>query len=120
MAEAEAAARQFDRHRNSGNYFQTRSGTAPHGFVVAIHHTQINRPHPLEIGAESEASHEARKKDAAALQRPAGLKSVPASTAVPAAAAKQQNDKDNDENRRGIHVRLPRNAAYCAAEILAV
>jgi hypothetical protein len=40
---------------------------------------------------------------------------VPASTAVPAAAAKQQNDKDNYEKRGGIHVRLPRNAAYCAA-----
>ena len=40
---------------------------------------------------------------------------VPASTAVPAAAGKQQNEKDNYEKRRGIHVRLPRNAAYCAA-----
>jgi hypothetical protein len=58
----------------------------------------------------------ARKKDAAALQRPTNLKSlVPAPTAVPAAAGKQQNEKDNYEKRRGIHVRLPRNAAYCAA-----
>ena len=40
---------------------------------------------------------------------------VPAPTAVPAAAGKQQNEKDNYEKRRGIHVRLPRNAAYCAA-----
>ena len=31
----------------------------------------------------------------------------PASTAVPAAAAKQKNDKYNDEKRGGIHVRLP-------------
>ena len=31
----------------------------------------------------------------------------PASTAVPAAAAKQQNDKYNDEKRGGIHVRRP-------------
>jgi hypothetical protein len=42
-------------------------------------------------------------------------KLVPASTAVPAAAGNQQNEKDNYEKRRGIHVRLPRNAAYCAA-----
>jgi hypothetical protein len=45
---------------------------------------------------------------------------VPASTAVPAAAANQQNDKYNDEKRGGIHVRPPstnvRNAAYCAAQ----
>ena len=40
---------------------------------------------------------------------------VPASTAVPTAAAKQQNEKYNDEKRGGIHVRFPRNAAYCAA-----
>src|ERR1022692_4880862 len=45
---------------------------------------------------------------------------VPASTAVPAAAANQQNDKHNDEKRGGIHVHPPstkvRNAAYCAAQ----
>src|SRR5665647_1466637 len=40
---------------------------------------------------------------------------VPASTAVPTAAAKQQNEKYNDEKRGGIHVSLPRNTAYCAA-----
>src|SRR5450759_4540359 len=40
---------------------------------------------------------------------------VPASTAVPTAATKQQNEKHNDEKRGGIHVRFPRNAAYCAA-----
>jgi hypothetical protein len=40
---------------------------------------------------------------------------VPASTAVPTAAAKQQNEKHNDEKRGDIHVRFPRNAAYCAA-----
>jgi hypothetical protein len=43
---------------------------------------------------------------------------VPASTAVPAAAAKEQNEKYNDEKRGGVHARLPRNAAYCAAWIL--
>jgi hypothetical protein len=36
------------------------------------------------------------------------LRLVPASTAVPAAAAKQQNEKYNDEKRGGIHVRFPR------------
>jgi hypothetical protein len=40
---------------------------------------------------------------------------VPASTAVPTAATKQQNEKHNDEKRGGIHVRFPRNAACCAA-----
>jgi hypothetical protein len=40
---------------------------------------------------------------------------VPASTAVPTAAAKQQNEKHNDEKCGGIHVRFPRNAACCAA-----
>jgi hypothetical protein len=46
---------------------------------------------------------------------PAQLPLVPASTAVPTAATKQQNEKYNDEKRGGIHVRFPRNAAYCAA-----
>ena len=41
--------------------------------------------------------------------------SVPASTAVPTAATEQQNEKYNDEERGGIHVRRPRNAAYRAA-----
>ena len=84
--------------------------------VVAIHHTQWIDRTLLKIGPESEASYDGPKeKDVAALQRRANLRLVPASTAVPAAAAKQQNDKDNYEKRGGIHVRLPRNAAYCAA-----
>jgi hypothetical protein len=41
--------------------------------------------------------------------------SIPASTAVPTAATEQQNEKYNDEERGGIHVGPPRNAAYCAA-----
>src|ERR1700730_10997507 len=40
---------------------------------------------------------------------------VPASTAVPTAATKQQNEKHNDEKCGGIHVRFPRNAACRAA-----
>lgn len=32
---------------------------------------------------------------------------VPASTAVPAAAAKQQYEKHNDEKRGGIHLETP-------------
>ena len=40
---------------------------------------------------------------------------VPTSTAVPAAAAKQQNEKYNDEKRGGIHLVLPSNATYYAA-----
>jgi hypothetical protein len=45
---------------------------------------------------------------------------VPASTAVPTAAAKQQNENYNDEKRGDIHVHLPRNAAWCAAQNLAL
>ena len=33
---------------------------------------------------------------------------IPAAPAVPAAAAKQQNDKYDDEKRGGIHMRFPR------------
>jgi hypothetical protein len=46
---------------------------------------------------------------------PASHLLVPASTAVPTAATKQQNEKHNDEKRGGIHMRFPRNAAYYAA-----
>jgi hypothetical protein len=44
-------------------------------------------------------------------------RSVPASTAVPTAAAKQHNENNNDEKRGDIHLRLPPNAAYCTAWI---
>ena len=41
--------------------------------------------------------------------------SVPASTTVQTAAAKQHNENNNDKKRGDIHLRLPPNAAYCAA-----
>jgi hypothetical protein len=34
-------------------------------------------------------------------------RSVPASTAVPTAAAKQHNENNNDEKRGDIHLRIP-------------
>jgi hypothetical protein len=40
---------------------------------------------------------------------------VPAPTAVPAAAAQQQNDKYDDENRREIHERLPSLPVFACA-----
>ena len=61
----------------------------------------------------------ARKKRCCSVAAPCELEIsqglVPAPTAVPAAAGKQQNEKDNYEKRRGIHVRLPRNALCCKA-----
>jgi hypothetical protein len=43
----------------------------------------MDRPHPYKIGPESEASHDGQEeKDAAALQRPANLKSATFSTSV--------------------------------------
>jgi hypothetical protein len=46
-------------------------------------------------------------------------RSVPASTAVQTAAAKQHNENNNDKKRGDIHLRLPPNAAYCAAWMIA-
>jgi hypothetical protein len=40
---------------------------------------------------------------------------IPATPAVPAAAANQQNDKYDDEKRGGIHVETPPGSAYTPA-----
>jgi hypothetical protein len=52
----------------------------------------------------------ARSKAASA--RPKWWNLIPATSAVPAAAANQQNDKYDDEKRGGIHVETPPGSAY--------
>jgi hypothetical protein len=58
--------------------------------VVAIHHTQSIDHILLKIGAESEASLRGPEKDAAALQRPASLKSARFSTSVHGRTSRRQ------------------------------
>ena len=48
----------------------------------------------------------------AASAKPKWWNLIPATSAVPAAAANQQNDKYNDEKRGGIHVETPPGSAY--------
>jgi hypothetical protein len=49
----------------------------------------------------------------AASAKPKWWNLIPATSAVPAAAANQQNDKYDDEKRGGIHVETPPGSTHC-------